>query len=335
MSSPLWHDPAVEFLNFVLIFVGGLSGSPAARARAAGVRPPGDQLPAHGHAVPHRRPGLDPPGAELLTPGARRNHGHAQRALHPAHPGGAGPRHRAHRYRRLRPGLRPGRLALRPVLGAAHGHGAHCPDRPLRHPVRPAPALYRPGRAAVVVRPLHGPAPLVASPVERRRPGLQRGDPRRAHLHLVDVHLLGVGRDDGRAPAHAEGRRGHARGAAASAAGAGDAVAVPRGGCGQRGAGLRQHRPAALHGAERPGALLVQPAQLGLVHRRVDAFARLAARPLGDREARRRAGLGRSRLQPARERAGPARRQAARISRFRSTARSPTWRTTRPRTGSS
>ena len=53
----------------------------------------------------------------------------------------------------------------------------------------------------------------------RRRPGLQPRDPRRAHLHLGALHLLGLRRDDGRA-ADAAARAGDLDGEVRAAAAA-------------------------------------------------------------------------------------------------------------------
>ena len=72
--------------------------------------------------------------------------------------------------------------------------------------------------------------------------------------------------------------------------------------------GVRQHRAAAIHGAGRPGPLLVQPRQLGVVARGVAAVPGFAPRPLGDRETGRRPGEHRPGREPPGERAGAARR---------------------------
>ena len=105
---------------------------------------------------------------------------------------------------------------------------------------------------------------------------------------------------------------------------------LPRRHRGQRRPGLRQHRPAAVHGAGRPGALLLLADALGLVARGVVAGARLAAGALVDRQAGRLAAcLPIPRRGPLANLPMPARRPPARRRVPAERARRPTSRTTR------
>jgi len=186
----VWHHSAVESSTSSSSSQPAI-WCPAARAAASGVRPAGDQLPADGHALPHRCPGLDPPGAELLTPDTGNSHGHAQRALHAAHPGGAGP---CRRPIGIAVFVLGSASATHPASSAGRSAPAWC-SSPSR-----ASSSSGSGRARATsalpscwrVSASTWPAALVPSPVERRGPGLQRGNSRRAHVHVVDVHLLGV-----------------------------------------------------------------------------------------------------------------------------------------------
>ncbi len=171
---------------------------------------------------------------------------------------------------------------------------------------------------------LHGHPPHGDARRARRRPGVQRGDPRRAHLHLGAVHLLGVRGDDGPA-ADADEEGGH-RGPAAIARAAGRAGRdrLPRRHRRQHRPGVCQHRSAAVHGAERSRAVLLLAEALGVVARGMVAGADLAARAVGDRQAEPRRASGRPGGGTARRPAGRGRHRPARRSASRCPARRPT-----------
>ncbi len=186
---------------------------------------------------------------------------------------------------------------MHPLLGTADVDGPHGTGRALRPPLRPAPPLPGHRRAPGRMGSVHVDPALLAPPGAGRGTGLRSVLLRCAHLRLV----LGGARDRPGGPRRPSppaprGRR-RPRRARAGALGPPRDGSLHGGGRSERRAGLRHHRPSALHGPGRSGPFLVEPAPLGVAVERRAAGAHLAARGLdhpgaGPGRPRRRARTG-------------------------------------------